>query len=590
MTQPLVRYGQHPGDAGNNPTTLNIEGVGRVQVSSDFRNLTPAQQQQAVAEIRSHFGPAQGAGPAQGDPNAIVSTPHSANPLAGWAQTGLNGFRGIAQGAGHVMDNAAELLEGGYNQTLGRVFGESHSAEAANNGGIANLVDPGHHPGGVEGLANQLGEGNGLGRTLGEIGMSTILTRRLPGGAFGQGAGAGLVMSDADTAGGRALDTVAGGVGGYLTDRLFRVGAAALAPEVSPAARRLHDRGIHITPGQAVDRIRRFEERRTSRPFVGDQIVLGRQQGYRDLNRVALEDTAGPVNRVEQARGGPQIQVPQNLGNDAVRHVGDEISRRYERLVPRLSLRPDADLATDIGTIAANTRNGNLSPTALRQFNTILRNQVTPHLNGANPIAGPAFRQIEQRLGNQVRRFGNSTDPDHQAMAEAFGEMQQAFQRGLQRSNPAHAAELGGLNEAWANLVRVEDAAGRSAGGLFSANQFRQAVRRGDNSTRHRGMARGEARMFQLADDAADVLPNEYPDSGTAGRQQANPFDPRSYLGLAQSRFYTPEAQSAITNFLMRPRGQATQTVADALRLVPAPQTGAAAAEAIRRSIFGPIP
>jgi hypothetical protein len=572
-------------NAGPQSRTIQVDGVGEVQVSPNFFGMSPDQQQQVISEITADYGSQHQAAPqaAQAQGSLIAPGTAGSDPLSRWGESGVRFFSGAAQGAGHVLDNSAELLQDGYNATLGRVFGESHSATEANQGGsdYELLINPNAQRGGFEGLANNLPEGSSGGRLAGEILASAVLTRGLPG-PITQGAGAGLVMSDSDTAGGRLRDAGIGAIGGHIGNRVARLGQAVIAPQVNEAARRLFNRDIHITPGQASDRLRRWEERRTSRPFLGDQIIQGRQQGYRDFNRVALEDVVAPVNNL----GGAPIRVPANLGNDAVRHVGNEVSARYERLVPRLSMRPDADLANDITGIAANVSNGNLSPAALRQFQTILQNQVRPLLNGAGPIAGPQFRQIERRLGGQVARFGRSTDPDHQAMAEAFGEMQSAFQRALQRSNPQHARELAALNESWANLVRVEDAAGRAAGGLFSPGQFRQAVRRGDRSVRNRAMARGEARMQQLADDAADVLPSQYPDSGTAGRTQDNLLDPRFYLGWAEGRMYTPQVQRGLTRLMMHPRPQSAQSVADLLGLLPAPQAGAAAGLGLTGPLF----
>jgi hypothetical protein len=503
--------------------------------------------------------------------------PASGDPMSQWGRAGVEGALGAARGAGHVLDNAAEMLQGTYNNTLGHLFGQSNSATEANEAGQ-----------GFEGAANQLPQGSEFGNMVGQVGASALLTRRLPG-AFLPGAGAGALMSDAETGWGVATDAAVGGAGGVIGDRLLRGITGMVAPRINRAARNLHERGVRMTPGQVLGgSALRTEDRLISRPHVGDQIIAGRQQSYRDFNRAAVDEVIAPYNA---AGTGAPIRIPASENPQAViRSVGDQLSNRYERLVPRLSMRPDAELATDVTGIAANTTNGNLSPAALRQFNAIVENQVTPLLNSANPIAGAQFRQIERRLGQQVSRFGRSDNPDHQAMAEGFGEMQSAFQRALQRSNPPHAQELAALNESWANLVRVEGAASGARGGLFSPAQFRSAVRRGDSSTRRRGMARGEARMQDLAEAAVDVLPADYPDSGTAGRAQDNVYDPRYWLGMLQGRVYTPGVQQTISNALLAPRPPAAQSITDLLRALPAPQAGAAGANALATPFFGPVP
>jgi hypothetical protein len=513
----------------------------------------------------------------------------------------LNQGVGAAQGAGHVFDNAAELLQGGYNQTLGRAFGPSTSATEANEAGQ-----------GFEGLADQLGPGGGIGRFAGEIGAAALLTRGL-GGPVRQGAGAGALMSEADNPLEFGRDVVLGAAGGKAGDLISRGVQRFITPQIGAAAQRLHQRGVRMTPGQVFGgAAQRAEDRLTSRPFVGDQVVRGRQQSYEDFNRAALDEVVAPYN---QSAASP-IRIPRNAsGTGAVRSVGDQLSNRYERLVPNLQLVPDEQLAADIQGLSATLASGDLSPAAMRRFETIIRNQVMSRLRtggssapsgsravgpytggparaprGPEVISGQTYRQIERNLSRLISRFSRSQEPDNQALAEAFEQVQTAFQGALQRSNPRFAAELRGLNSSWANLVRVEGAAAGARGGLFSPLQFRSAVRRADDSTRGRAMARGEARMQQFADDAAEVLPPEYPDSGTAGRSQMSPFDPRYWLGAAQGLMYGPGTQQAITNAVMYPRPAAARTVADAFGYLPAPQMGATGTQILAAPFFGSVP
>lgn len=531
----------------------------------------------------SVFGGAQQAPPP--DPSQVDATPQ---PPSEWLLQNLgpgafiaggslaDGMAGMAQGAGRVLDRAAAGAQGVYNQTLGRAFGQSDSATQTNEAG-----------GGFEGGANRLGQGSALGNTIGRGAAEFLLTRRLPG-AFLPGAAAGALGSDADSGWGVARDAAVGGAGGVVGDRLIRGGAALLAPRINSAAQALHNRGVRITPGQAIPSLRSTEERLSSRPFIGDRITEGRRQSYRDFNRAALNEVADAYNSVP---GVARVAVPTSGGRGAVRSVGNQLSARYEGLVPRLSLVPDEQLAADIVGVATTTRNGDMVPAAIEQFNTIVERQIMPHLSrGGAPISGAAYRQIERRLGAQIARFSRSENPDHQAMASAFEEMQGAFQGALQRSNPRYSQELAALNSGWANLVRVEGAASGARGGLFSPAQFRQSVRRADGSVRGRAMARGEARMQTLADAADEVLPSNYPDSGTAGRQQMAMHDPRYWTGLAQGAVYTPEVQQLITRMAMAPRPPSAEAVAKLLRALPAPQMGAAGAALVANPIFGPVP
>lgn len=509
-------------------------------------------------------------------------------PLTHGAKEFVRTGIGAAQGLAHVGDRAANLMEGAYNNTFGQLFGESESAD---NPAFQNVTD-------------DLGRGNQLGRAAGEIGGTALLTRGM-GGPIGQGMASGALFSDADNALDFGRDVIIGGAGGYLGDKAIRGVSGVIAPKVADTARSLYNRGIRMTPGQVIPGLRRTEDRLTSRPFVGDQIVRGRQQSYDDFNIAGLQEVVAPYNAIRPA---VPVTVPRAPGQGAVRAVGDQLSSRYERLIPNLRLVPDEQLGADIAALQSVIRSGEMSPAALKQFETIVRNHVMSRLpgfgkraakstsralvvpgtslgptggiprgapSGPAEISGQTYRQIERNISRQISRFSRSQEPDNLAMAEAFRELQDAFQGALQRSNPRHATELAALNTSWRNLVRVEGAATNSRGGLFSPQAFRQAVKMGDSSTRRRAMARGEAPMQEFAEAAVDILPPEYPDSGTAGRSQMSPTDPRWWMGAAQGLAYGPKTQQAITQAVMFPRPSFAAPVAEGLQGLPAPQLGA---------------
>lgn len=552
------------------PAVFEVEGLGEIELDP---SLSPEQQAQAIEEL---VGQRQ-----QGGPSSLAE----GGPLADWGRGGIETLTGFAQGAGHVFDNAAELAQGAYNQTLGRAFGTSDSATRANQQGQ-----------GFEGAANMLPEGNRAGRFGGEMAASALLTRGF-GGPATQGAATGALLSEAENTGDFVRDIAVGGVTGWGADRLVRGAQHLLTPNVQQGARVLAGRGVRMTPGQVVGgRAHEVEDMATSFPYLGGAIEQGRRQSYLDFNMAGIRDIAAAYNAVPGVR---QIAVPNEPGRRAVASVGNQLSNRYESLIPRLRLIPDDQIFADVRAASEITTNGDMTPRAIRQFRGIVQNQVLSRL-GWNPngpasasraltvpgtafaprvVDGQSYRQIERGLSSQIARFGRSSDPDHQAMAEGFRQIQQAFQAALQRSNPAAADELAALNSGWANLVRVEGAAG-SAGaraGIFSPAQFRQAVRGADNSVRGRAYARGEARMQALADAADEVLPPQYPDSGTAGRLNISMARPEFWLGAAGRRMYGPDAQQRISNFLLYPRGPASQAASNFLGALPAPQLGAGA-------------
>lgn len=569
-----IRAQPAPQRPAGSPVIVEIDGLGRVEMGPEFASMSPEEQQATVAEIVASRGPPQevrGVG-------QVTAMPQANDPLNQWGRGGVETITGALQGGGRVFDNAAELAQGAYNQTLGRVLGRSDSATRANQAGQ-----------GFQGLADQLPEGNAAGRFGGEVAASALLTRGV-GGPIRQGAASGALMSEADDTGGFMRDIALGGAGGFIGDRIMRGVAGAIAPTVQPGARELANRGVRMTPGQVVGgRAQTVEDMATSFPYVGGAIEQGRRQSFEDFNRAAVREVAEAYNSVGGVR---PIAIPDQPGRRAVAAVGNQLSQRYDDLVPRLSLLPDRQLADDITQAADILNSGDLSERAAGQFRQILMTQVQPHLSGSGAIPGPAYRQIERRLGERIARFSRDQTADGQAMAEGLRNIQQAFQGALQRSNPRHAEELAALNSGWSNLVRVEAAAGSSGaqGGIFSPAQFRSAVRGADNSVRRRAYARGEARMQELADAADEILPRSYPDSGTAGRLNISPARPEFWGGLLGRGLYGPGTQQNISNFLLRPRGPAAEATANAIRSLPAPQLGAFGLQQLFGIPIGSVP
>lgn len=572
LTQPNTR----------NPSgrIIEVDGVGQVEVGPEFFELPPEQQEQVVAEIVADYGsqtqaaPAQAAEPAQ--PEAEQSIASANNPLGQWGEGGMRFFTGAAQGAGHVLDNAAELLESGYNNTLGHVFGESHSAEQANQGG------------GFEGLADTLPDGSPVGRMAGEIGAAALLTRGM-GGPVGQGIGTGAIMSEADTPLEFGRDLAIGGAGGYGGELVSRGVRGILAPAIERGAQMLHNAGVRMSPGQYLPALREFEDKSISLPFAGPQIAGARRQSFQDFAR------AVPRDALETARARLPHRaidpVPEGVtGQKAVRHAGDQLSAIYEDVIPRLQLRSDPQLVTDLQAVGARLQHEALSDAGQETFNRLLQRGVTGRFRGAT-ATGEEYQAADTYLGTQIARYGRDTDPDAQLIASGLRDIRAHLRNAVTRQNGQLGQDLEAVDEAWSMLVPAEEAASGAVRGYFSPAQYRSALRRGDDRVRRRGMARGEVRGQEFAEAGQDILPAQMPNpSGTASHEAYSLGNTRFYQGLATRMFYNPTTQ----NFLMRATigrpaaiDPAARAIAGALEAIPAPQTGSLLAGGATNSLFG---
>ncbi|HEU4805008.1 MAG TPA: hypothetical protein VFS91_04250 [Nitrobacter sp.] len=568
------------------PSIIEIEGIGQIQVGQEFFELSPEQQQQAVNEIRQVYVPPPA--PAEN----IRVTPqerhlpdwlHQAAPLS----SGLMGAEqlihqgvGAVQGAAGVLDNAAELAQGAYNQTLGRLFGPSTSATEANQAGV-----------GFGGAMAPLGQGGQAGRTLGEIGTSALLTRGV-GGPVAQGAGTGALLSEAETPGDFIRDVAVGGAGGQLGDWAARGARNFLLPVIEQGARTLYNAGVRLTPGQYLPALREFEDKAMSWPFTGSQIRRSRQQGFQDFARAVPRQALDALRTRLPGRRVAAIS-DDATGQEAVRTAGNEISAVYENVIPRLNLRADPELEAGFRDVGARLGGEGLSDAGEEQFGRIIRNGVMSRFAGRS-ASGREYQAADTFLERRIATLGRSEDPDNQIIAEALRDIRAHLRNAIVRQNGRVGRELEAADEAWSMLIPAETAAAGARRGFFSPAQYRSALGRGDSRVRRRGMARGEVRGQEFAEAGGDILPSEFPNySGTSGHEAYSLGNARFWQGLATRGLYGPTVQGALERVTVgRPQflDEPARRIADLLRLLPAPQAGAAGAEAVTGPLLGPVP
>jgi hypothetical protein len=582
-------------NSGPQPRTIQVDGVGEVQVSPNFFELSPQQQQQVVSEIVADYGgqrqqataqPQQAPQPQERE----MVTPDWLNRYAPTTAAAidetLHHARGAVQGLGEAWDRSADLLEGAYNNTIGALIGdESHSADPILT--TADLIAGRGPMGAAERLGGQLGQGSEGGHLAGEILGSAILTRGV-GGPVAQGAATGALMSDADNTFDFGRDIVEGGAGGFIGDRLVRGAQFALNPVIERGARLLREGGVRLTPGQALPVLREFEDKSMTLPFAGPQIAHRRGESFEDFARAVPRDALETL-RTRTGRAIPEF-ADNVTGQEAIRHTGDEISRVYEDVIPRLRLSVDPQLQTDMAGVSARIASEPLTAAGQRRFQRIVENSIVSRFRGAS-ATGREYQAVDTDLERQIARFGRSTDPDDQIIAEGLQDIRATLRNGVVRQNGRLGQELEAADEAWSMLVPAEAAAANARRGFFSPAQYRAELRRGDNRVRRRGMARGEVRGQEFAEAGGDILPSEFPNpSGTAGHEAYSVGNTRFYQGLVTRGLYGPLTQNALLRAtvdrppFLEPLGR---TASELLGLAPAPQAGAALLGGSTNALFG---
>lgn len=403
--------------------------------------------------------------------------------------------------------------------------------------------------------------------------IAALQAARPVASAVGLGAATGGAMGALEpvaTGGSRAANVATsagiGAAGGALPGVLARV----VKPNTSDDVTRLLDEGVRLTPGQTMGGMAKAaEDKLTSIPVLGDMIQNARRRGMEDFNRAGFNRALAPI--------GEKVGKDFNIGREGIEAVEGKIGAAYDSVLTKIKrVDLDASFNGEISKIAAMT--DELGEGAASQFKSIVQNRVMDKITPAGTMSAETMKAVESELGRQARTFMSSADANQRGLGAALREVQSSLRRNVERTaGPELAADLKAANTAWANFVRIQDAAGRigAKDGVFSGAQLTSAVRKGDGSVRKGAFARGDALMQDLAESGKNVLPSAYPDSGTPGRlmQAAGigtiaggaAISPQLVAGAAAAMLpYTNIGGQALTALLTK-RPEVAKQIADLL-------------------------
>lgn len=360
--------------------------------------------------------------------------------------------------------------------------------------------------------------------------LRPVVTDAAVGGLTGVGSSDSL----ADIPGNVARDAGLAAVGGVAGRGAVKAVGGLLSPVVDAGVQRLNAAGVRMSPGQILGAgggfvgrvVKGAEDRLAGFPVIGDAINSTRRGGVEDFNRAAINDALAPI-------GG----TPAGVGHDGIAAARQQVSDAYTNALGQMRAVPDAQGLSEIS--AAGQRVAGMAPDQQSAFEDIMTNDVRPYLraNGGQQIGSEDLQAIKQGLDREIARRGPGSSPQDQALGDRLREVRDSFMSMAARTDPAGAQAFAQADAAHALLSRVEAAAAKSKDGIFTPNQFRQAVTKRGYGTTTRNVAAGDAPMQQLATDASMILPSSVPDSGTAGR---------AALGLLASHAAAPGGGAGI--------------------------------------------
>jgi hypothetical protein len=363
--------------------------------------------------------------------------------------------------------------------------------------------------------------------------------------------------------------TATGGIGGALLGPAASMAGNALIPEVVPAAKKLAQEGTPLTAGQMGGPgswIKRLEDVGEKAPIVGGTIRERREEALEGVNRVVFDKVLEPVGE----------KLPGNVapGHEGFNWAEDRLSQKYNELHPKLTLKQDDALKTDLENLF-DEHSIDLVEPRQKQLMNFINKKITDRIDErGGEIGGADIQKITSELAHQGRKWMKAVDPDQRALGEAFRDVRAAVNSALERQNPQFAQDLGHLNASWSRLMTIEPAIASTASaarqGVFTPTQLEGAVKRASSQ---RQMARGTAWGQDVAEAAKQVIPSNINSSGTEERRSTmamlgslahGAFNPGTggIVGMAAiPLLYSKPGQALLRRYMMSVPPEASQLV-----------------------------
>lgn len=293
-----------------------------------------------------------------------------------------------------------------------------------------------------------------------------------------------------------------GTLGGAIGSKV----AGVFNPKVDPRVQALMSEGVTPTPGQVMGGAARdIESMGKSVPVLRSFIQGAEERTVQQFNAAAINRAITPISGTKVREG----------GHEALESAYNQISDKYDEILPRLKVVMDDEFSKDMDTVINMTYS--MTDDAAKIFDRVITRDVLDKFTTAGRMSGQSMKNIESVLGQKASQYMRSPDPSHRELGQAFRETQRLLRGLTERSNPQHQGQLRKINTAYANLLRVERA-GSAVGakeGVFTPSQLKSAVKALDPSKGKRQTAQGKALMQDLAEAGKTVLSDTLPDSGT---------------------------------------------------------------------------
>ena len=324
------------------------------------------------------------------------------------------------------------------------------------------------------------------------------------GGLYGFGTGEGLEDSIKSAGTSAAIGTV------------LNPAIQGVAPKITETAKTLLKKGVPLTPGQAVGDsgligkgLKTLEEKISGNVFlIGDAVENALQRSQKGFNRAAVEEALKDIN----------VKVPKNLEGRRLIGFGQNVLKsQYAKTLGKMKLTDEAAMNSEISKLTNDLSDEIKKDITDRASRYITKKFANGQMSGQN------IKKAQTLLRRDIQRLQRSGAEIDAQKADALIDIKSVFSNELQKANPKQASILNNIDKSYGKFEIVRNASlRRKVSEDFTPGDLLQASAKSDLSKRQSKFSSGDARMQNFAQSAQNIIGNTVPNSGTAGRLDAN--------------------------------------------------------------------
>ena len=289
-----------------------------------------------------------------------------------------------------------------------------------------------------------------------------------------------------------------------ITAGVLGAGLQKAAPAVTAGAAELIKKGVPLTVGQKFGGITGGIEERLAGLPVADFLIGGaRRRAVTGFERAAYDEALAPLGQ----------SLPKGVkGRDAYIKAESIINKAYDDVLKDINIPSPNQIISQIPDVAAT-----LPKQEAGVYSRIIMKELGDRVADGR-LTGTAFKEAQSALRQRAYKFMTSPDAYQRELGEALSDAAEELTTTLGKFNPDKAGKLANIDTAYSRFKPLQMAASAKgmAGEVTPAKLLEKVYAQSRRAPSV--LARGGARMQDLAETGADVIGTKVPDSGTAGR------------------------------------------------------------------------